>query len=745
MKKLFFTFLVLFLGVNVVMSQENKTFTVGDVTFEMVYVQGGTFTMGCTDESSGECRPNEMPAHEVTVSDFYIGKYEVTQKLWVALMGDNPCYDQGDNRCVARISWAKCQEFITKLNNLTGETFRLPTEAEWEYAAKGGNKSQGYKYSGSNNINEVGWIVNTGPIHNVGLKAPNELGIYDMSGNVWEWCQDWYDNYGVVSETDPVGPENGTYRIMRGGSWESKATQCRVTSRGGNYPVGNENMNTGFRLALVPKTTSNVEESSLEVPEGAVKGIFSISADKKVFLSKGNLQYQPSTETWRFSENPWDMIGNPNMNVSNDYEGWIDMMAWGTGRYPAVKPSGYCKDIKVIDWGKNDISNSDVTSWRTLLKDEWEYLFNARNTTSGIRYARASVHNVNGVILLPDDWDTNLYELKDKNIISDTDWTDIFEANGVAFLPAAGFRDVNNFNSLNREGYYWSMSNDDMGYAYCLLFSDYNFSSNYMTTAATGCAVRLVCPTDAIKYKNQEQDKPVQSKSNGKFSVSDEKQVCFSKGNLQYNPSKGIWRFARRPWYVLSREYGNQYSYGGSWIDLFGWGTGDNPSVQSANNGDYVTFHEWGENKIANGEGKEWFTLSNEEWNYLFNTRTTTSGMRYVRASIDCVPGVILFPDDWNANVYKFKNVNYPTGYNVVSDYDWDMVLEPNGAIFLPCSGQRVGGSVRYDSEGFYWSATSPDDANAVLIYITKGGIDFSRVMGRSLGAGVRLVCLPEE
>lgn len=166
------------------------------------------------------------------------------------MMGNNPSNNKGNNSPVEKVSWNDVQEFITKLNQKTGANFRLPTEAEWEYAARGGNKSRGYKYSGSNNIGDVAWYIdNSGSkTHQVGTKAPNELGIYDMSGNVWEWCQDWYGSYSSGSQTNPTGSSSGSYRVIRGGSWRNNARGCRVSNRDSYTPV-NRGSNLGFRLA----------------------------------------------------------------------------------------------------------------------------------------------------------------------------------------------------------------------------------------------------------------------------------------------------------------------------------------------------------------------------------------------------------------------------------------------------------------------------------------------------------------
>ena len=221
----------------------------------MVYVQGGTFTMGCTSEQGSDCDGDEKPPHRVTLSDYYIGKYEVTQEEWREVMGSDPpeLRFKGCDKCpVERVSWNDVQEFIKKLNQKTGKHFRLPTEAEWEYAAREGNRSKGYKYSGSNNISSVAWYGdNSGSkTHEVGSKSPNELGLYDMSGNVWEWCSDWYDEnyYSNSRRSNPKGPSTGSYRVFRGGSWSNDARYCRSANRFIWFP-DSRHINVGFRLA----------------------------------------------------------------------------------------------------------------------------------------------------------------------------------------------------------------------------------------------------------------------------------------------------------------------------------------------------------------------------------------------------------------------------------------------------------------------------------------------------------------
>ena len=221
-----------------------------DIMRNMVYVEGGTFTMGATSEQK-KPDDDEKPTHRVSLSSFYIGKYEVTQALWKAVMGSNPSRFEGDNQPVERVSWNDCQTFLRKLNAMTGKNFRLPTEAEWEFSARGGNWSRGYQYSGSNVLSDVAWYADNSGMktHNVGTKAPNELGIYDMSGNVWEWCQDWYGDYHGYSQTNPTGPSCGANRVYRGGSWGSGAWLCRMAFRD-NYTPGSRGNGLGLRLAL---------------------------------------------------------------------------------------------------------------------------------------------------------------------------------------------------------------------------------------------------------------------------------------------------------------------------------------------------------------------------------------------------------------------------------------------------------------------------------------------------------------
>ncbi len=232
------------------------------INSDFVLVEGGTFTMG---DTRGEGQSDEVPTHQVTLSSFYIGKYEVTQTEYQAVMGSNPSYFSGSDKPVEQVTWYNAveycnarsiQEGLTPCYNTTtwacdfsANGYRLPTEAEWEYAARGRTNDPDYLYAGSDDINSVAWYTsNSGSTtHNVGTKTPNSLGLYDMSGNVWEWCNDWYGSYSSSAQTDPVGSNSGSYRVLRGGGWLYDADYCRVALRYINIPFGSSNV-VGFRV-----------------------------------------------------------------------------------------------------------------------------------------------------------------------------------------------------------------------------------------------------------------------------------------------------------------------------------------------------------------------------------------------------------------------------------------------------------------------------------------------------------------
>ena len=263
-------FSCLFSMVDAIRAQDGISLIVNGVSFTMKYVEGDRFIMGAQREGhhwanfDSEAAGDETPPHFVTVSSFYMGETEVTQGLWEAVMGttleqlrDNenpewPLRGIGADYPMYYVSWEDCQAFVSKLSALTGRTFRLPTEAEWEFAARGGKKSSGNKYSGSRHMGLAGWYYmnSASSSHPVKGKEANELGLYDMSGNVWEWCSDWFGAYERLPQTDPQGPDTGKERVLRGGGWAYYASRCRVSFR---YKFDPDHCNSsyGFRLVMV--------------------------------------------------------------------------------------------------------------------------------------------------------------------------------------------------------------------------------------------------------------------------------------------------------------------------------------------------------------------------------------------------------------------------------------------------------------------------------------------------------------
>lgn len=341
----------------------------------MVYVEGGTFMMGSTPEQGNDDSlfPEMKPIHEVTLSSYYIGKYEVTQEEWVAVMEYNPSSFQGARKPVENISWRDCQKFINKLNKVTGLKFRLPTEAEWEFAARGGNHSNSTRFSGDNDIKTVAWCGgNSGrKTHNVGTLVPNELGIHDMSGNVNEWCQDWYGKYSSVSQTNPQGPSSGSHRIHRGGNYLVLLDDGFSTSFRTDDSPGYHNETIGFRLAIsqidsdedVSTQSSNKLEEQVRKADlnnilknlisnmvyvqggtfimGTVKAsseVVGINTAHKVTLSSFNIgKFEVTQEEWEavMDNNPSEHVGakKPVENVSwHDCQAFINKLNELTGR-----------------------------------------------------------------------------------------------------------------------------------------------------------------------------------------------------------------------------------------------------------------------------------------------------------------------------------------------------------------------------------------------------------------------------
>lgn len=228
---------------------KRETISANGVSFNVIEVEGGTFNMGSND---ADANADERPVHKVTLSTFYIMETEVTQALWEKVMNANPSEFKGANLPVHNVKKEECESFVFALYMLTGRNFRLPTEAEWEYAARGGKYSKRFKYAGANSLDNVAWYSENsgGNPHKVAEKWPNEIGLYDMTGNVWEWCSDWYGEYGPEAVSDPVGKLFGTFLVLRGGSWSNDSSYQRVTLRQGLKRYSSFN-NVGLRLVMI--------------------------------------------------------------------------------------------------------------------------------------------------------------------------------------------------------------------------------------------------------------------------------------------------------------------------------------------------------------------------------------------------------------------------------------------------------------------------------------------------------------
>lgn len=439
-------------------SSDKLEFTVDGVKFSMILVEHGTFTMGATPEPENPY-DSEKPAHQVTISqDYYIGETEVTQALWQAVTGYVPTTNGshwssnnglGDNYPAYNISYDDVQDFITKLNAKTGKTFRMPTEAEWEYAARGGKKSKGYQYSGSNTIGDVAWYTDnsSSETHQVKTKAANELGIYDMSGNVYEWCSDWYGSYSSSSVTDPTGPTSGSHRVYRGGSWCNRAGDCRVASRNLNSP-SYRNGHLGVRLALSSSQNTPSGGGSTSGHEYVDLGLSVKWATCNVGASKPEDygDYYAWGEVTTKSDYSWSTyLDSPNRDGNSFTKYALD-------KKTQLDPED---DVAHVKWGGNWRMPTYAEQDELRTKCTWKW------TTSG---------GINGYVVTGPNGNS-------------------------VFLPAAGNRLDSSLGNVGSWGYYWSSSLYS-GYskdAYNLGFNSGSVNRN-SNNRYYGPSVRPVCP-----------------------------------------------------------------------------------------------------------------------------------------------------------------------------------------------------------------------------------------------------------
>lgn len=528
---------------------------------------------------------------------------------------------------------------------------------------------------------------------------------------------------------------------------------------------------TVFLLAL------SMSIGSLFAAQGALNGLFTINANgDQVCFSQGNLQYQASTGTWRFAENQYDMIGSDNSNISASYSGWIDLFGWGTGDDPTKATTTSNAYNNYTEWGTNTISNAEngTDLWRTLTSNEWVYLFYTRANAASL-FGLGSVNGVNGTILLPDNWvlptgasftasttqgltdQGTYYDNENGNNFSHNTYTaaqwSVMEAAGAVFLPVAGSRYGTDVRDVGSYGCYWSSTPDWSIFAYGVYFDSGTLYPQDYYESCHGYSVRLV----------QQLNAPAESVVlTGKFSVSANKQVSFSQGNLQYRAATDTWQFAENQWDIIGTGNENISATYKGWIDLFGFGTSGYankyPWMTSTHEEDYTdgatgdiynTYFDWGKyNPVVNGGNQAgiWYTMPRDEWDYLLHTRTNADRLQGI-ATVAGMKGYVLLPDNWQLpDMMWFTPLATSFSVNTYYVSQW-RTMENAGAVFLPVAGYRDVTSVEdLDQFAYYWtSSADPDDmvqATEVLFGVSGGYttmlIDWapSKILGRS----VRLV-----
>ena len=529
-------------------------------------------------------------------------------------------------------------------------------------------------------------------------------------------------------------------------------------------------------------------------------GTFSVSADKQVTFSTGNLQYTQSTNTWSFASAQWEMIGTDNVTGGSVYsdpkygdakEGTaladkVDLFGWSTSANNFGVSTSTDDDYygSFVDWGTNKIGNDAPNTWRTLTYEEWKYLLETRDNATSLKGV-AQVNGVNGLILLPDSWtcpggvtfksgfhsEYSVEAFGQYQTFTAEQWSKL-EAAGAVFLPAAGYRDSSNAGCVQGDGDYWSATKSNSLDAYNLNFRS-DAASMYDCGRHIGQSVRLVKDIEgggATPDTPDTPDTPVEpeepenpSAGIGTFSVSADKQVTFSQGNLQYTQSTNTWSFAENQWDMIGTDNvtGGSVSSDPTWgdskdgtaladkVDLFGWSTSANNFGESTSTStsDYSgSFVDWGSNQIGSDAPNTWRTLTYNEWYYVVFGRPKASSLKGV-AQVNGVNGLILLPDTWvcpagvtfKSGFHSSYGVDYYAAYQTFTADQWSK-LESAGAVFLPAAGGRDGSKVLYVQDyGYYWSALESGGYNAYSLGFNSGAANVG-YGSRGSGNSVRLV-----
>ena len=501
---------------NMSVADNVHVFNVKDVSFGMVKIPRGTFYMGATEEQHEDMIDNELPIHQVSIPDFYMGQTEVTQALWKSIMGTNPStFSSNSSNPVENVSWEDCQLFIRKLNQLTGQTFRLPTEAEWEYAARGGRDTINYKYAGDSISTNVAWSMENsdGVTHMVALKQPNQLGLYDMSGNVCEWCQDWYAGYDIQKQEDPKGPSEGLYKVYRGGGWSFIASYARVAQRNYHTPTFS-NSNIGLRLAL----SSIAEEMPIAEVKDEIQSIAYPMTDSANVVHVLGVPFGMITiegGTFKMGATPEqgnDAMGSerPVRDITlSDYrigQTEVTQSLWKIimGTNPSADTTCLQNPVTNVSWADCQVFITKLNEmtgkhFRLPTEAEWEYAARGGKLTNHFKYAGSAMMteiawynaNSNGKVQptaqkKPNELD--LYDMSGNVSEWCQDWYGTYEGNGLTNPqgPATGsYRVVRGGSALTparlnrvayRNGYAIDDRHADLGFRLVEVIQDKNAS-----------------------------------------------------------------------------------------------------------------------------------------------------------------------------------------------------------------------------------------------------------------------------
>ena len=496
--------------------------------------------------------------------------------------------------------------------------------------------------------------------------------------------------------------------------------------------------------------------------------LFQVSPTVKVVFAPGNLQYNADLKLWRFAENQYDYIGNNNENISAKYDGWIDLFGWGTANDGAKYSTDDADYSTFTDWGKNQIGDYAANTWRTLTSDEWYYLFCTRPNAANL-FCLGTVNGVKGAIILPEGWNcpsgVTLYPSTSKgltynenereywndnsdnylhNTITLSQWQQMEQA-GAVFLPAAGSRNGAIADNIGKNGYYWSSSKTNDTRANALWICSGVLGPQYYFARHYGLSVRLVQDPTATPTPDGSSDTDPDDEGDKEgykecaFSVSGTKTVYFSAGNLQYNPNYKMWRFAKYQYDFIGEDNNNISETYNGWIDLFGWGTGSNPTLATEVSSNYSVFTDWGTNAIDNYAANTWRTLTNDEWKYVFSSRTDAK-THYGYATVNDIPGIILLPDTWELpDGLTFLSGKAEYTNNIYTAAQWSK-METAGAVFLPITCMRKATTTSGAAEqlGAYWTASSKSTSLAYFFNFKTEVYYFSSMLNY-LGMSVRL------